>query len=106
MKTAATALALAVLTNPAAAQAVYESSDGERFRMIENRDGFVMTGPGETIYLGRSCDAFSTQAGAGSWDWANGGFCVSLAAKSICFPRQEVTLGQFDHDISACRMGE
>ena len=104
MKYVAAAIILAFVSGPAAAQAFRETSSGERYLMSDNEHGYVLTAPNETIYLGRSCDAFSTTSGTGYWDWANGGFCVSLSEKSICFPRQDVGAGQIDHDIFQCRM--
>lgn len=106
MKALLSLLLLGTLTLPAAAQSVRETADGERFLLTNNRHGFVLTGVEETIYLGRSCNAFSARAGAGagSWAWADGGFCVTIASDGLCFPRQDVGYGLHDHDIGNCRM--
>lgn len=84
------------------------SSDGHEYTLSCNGDGYVMgslypvvrfVGSGaatqtvtgtETLYLGRSCDAYSKSLGTGSWCWANGGFLVSFPAIQIGFPRQEL----------------
>ncbi len=104
MQYIAAALMMLLSVTAATAQALHETSDGQTYQMTDNEHGYVLSAPGETIYLGKSCDAFSTTAGAGFWEWANGGFCVNLAEKSICFPRKDVGAGQIDHDISACMM--
>jgi len=104
MKNTLASILLFFVANSVVAQGVRETSDGQRYLMTSNAHGYVLTGPDETIYLGRSCDAVSTTSGSGSWDWANGGFCVSLETRSICFPRQDVGDGQHDHDIEECRM--
>lgn len=44
----------------------------------------------ETLYLGRSCDAYLKPYGYGSWCWANGGFVAEFDEERIGFPRQEL----------------
>ena len=71
--------------------ASYAGSDGQRYSSAPNSSGVVMRAAnGITLYLGRSCDAFSPQYGAGSWSWANGGFTVRFPRKTIGFGRQEL----------------
>lgn len=44
----------------------------------------------ETLYLGRSCDAFHSVLGSGTWCRANGGFKADISGITIGFPRQEL----------------
>ncbi|KIC43854.1 hypothetical protein RA28_19710 [Ruegeria sp. ANG-S4] len=79
-----------ILAIPTMAQA-YISSDGVQYTATRNEHGAVLNGEnGDLIYLGKRCDAVDPDAGKGSWSWANGGFCVNLPARKICFARQEV----------------
>lgn len=59
------------------------------FRFIENGAASTIEEGIETIYLGRSCDAFTKTFGEGQWGWANGGFIATFDRFSIGFPRQE-----------------
>lgn len=97
-----------VAATVAVAQPAQVSSEGHKYALTCNANGYVMTsrnpvvrrvGSGaeshfvtgtETIYLGRSCDAFHATFGAGSWCWGNGGFVVELPGGRIGFPRQEL----------------
>lgn len=44
----------------------------------------------ETLYLGRSCDAYLKPYGYGEWCWANGGFRAAFDEGDIGFARQEL----------------
>ena len=84
-------------------------SDGHEYSSSCNPDGYVLTslypisravGQGamtkyvkgiETIYLGRSCDAFHPLYGSGTWCWANGGFVAEFAEARFGFARQELS---------------
>ena len=44
----------------------------------------------ETLFLGRSCDAYLKPFGYGSWCWGNGGFVAEFDEDRIGFPRQEL----------------
>lgn len=82
------------------------SSDGHSYKMICNENGFVLTSEYptariiengvlseviegiETVYLGKTCDAFTQAFGEGTWGLANGGFAVNFDDFRIGFPRQ------------------
>ncbi|MDH3262439.1 MAG: hypothetical protein OEM24_00405 [Paracoccaceae bacterium] len=101
---------LLCIATPAAAQEfLYVSSDGDEYRASENEHGgaltslypkarFIEAGAEsrvvrgiETIYFGRSCDAFTEAFGQGTWNWSNGGFRVTFDnGKILGFPRQEI----------------
>lgn len=84
-------------------------SGGHEYSSSCNPDGYVLTslypvvremGQGamtqhisgiESIYLGRSCDAFHPLYGDGSWCWANGGFVAEFAEARFGFARQELS---------------
>ncbi len=105
-----------ILASAAAAETVlYLSSDGALFNYETNRHGAVMTSveppsdsivvatdeapavpPGEVIYLGRACDAFSKQFGEGSWQSTDGGFFVEFGDLRVAFPGQDITLVRGD----------
>ena len=83
------------------------SGDGHAYDVTCNANGFVLTSLHpvyrfiengalstieegiETIYLGKSCDAFTSTFGEGHWGWANGGYLASFDSFRIGFPRQE-----------------
>lgn len=83
------------------------SGDGHAYEVTCNENGFVLTSLHpvyrfiengalssieegvETIYLGKSCDAFTETFGTGTWGRANGGFLATFDRFSIGFPRQE-----------------
>ncbi|MDP5085057.1 MAG: hypothetical protein NWQ23_06515 [Yoonia sp.] len=109
-------LTMMILGSAAAAQNVlYLSSDGALFNYETNRHGAVMTSveppdanmvvasdttpavaPGQVIYLGRACDAFSKQLGEGSWRATEGGFFVEFGDLRVAFPGQELGLVRGD----------
>lgn len=117
MKILQLTLVLIAIISPATVFS-YVSSEGHEYGRSCNADGYVlasrypvtrMVGSGanalpksgiETLYLGKSCDAYSKLFGAGKWCWANGGFLVEFGNESLGFPRQELycasneTLGQ------------
>lgn len=82
------------------------SSDGHSYQVTCNESGFILTSTYpvsrfiengvlstvregiETIYLGKSCDAFTEAYGAGTWGFANGGYAVSFEDYRVGFPRQ------------------
>lgn len=82
------------------------SSDGHSYQMTCNDNGFVLTSVYptarfidkgvaseviegfETIYLGKSCDAYHEVFGNGTWGIANGGFVASFDNNRVGFPRQ------------------
>lgn len=86
----------------------YVSSDGHEYNSACNANGYVLTslypvaravGYGastehvsgiETLYLGKSCDAYTKGFGSGTWCWANGGFLADFGGLSVGFPRQEL----------------
>ncbi|WP_209940172.1 hypothetical protein [Ruegeria sp. HKCCE4148] len=79
-----------ILAVPEMAQA-YTSSDDVQYTASVNEHGAILNGEnGDLIYLGKSCDAVDPKVGKGSWSWANGGFCVNLPTKEVCFARQDV----------------
>ncbi len=43
-----------------------------------------------TIYVGKSCDAYSPQFGKGTWEQFNGGFFITFKNESFAFGRQEM----------------
>ena len=99
----------------------YTSSDGHDYDVTCNESGMVLessrevsrfVGQGantrivtgiEKIYLGKSCDAFHTVFGAGSWGWANGGIRAEFAEYFIGFPRQELFCPVFEGDYTCNR---
>ena len=44
----------------------------------------------ETLYLGRSCDAFHRLFGVGKWCWTDQGFGAEFIEQSIWFPEQQL----------------
>ena len=60
---------------------------------------------GLIIYVGKDCDAFSKRYGKGGWEWANGGFIVSLQNAYFAFGRQEVWMEHVpDINMTKCEM--
>ncbi|HTU12473.1 MAG TPA: hypothetical protein VMG08_16400 [Allosphingosinicella sp.] len=90
IKTIMALVAGALLAAPAAAQSQdYVQSGGGSWRAEENAHGAVLRRGGATLYLGRSCDAWSPRWGRGRWGYANGGWLVAFPGRRIGFPRQE-----------------
>jgi len=99
--------ALALLA--AAPQAYGYTADGIDYDVACNASGYVLTSKQpvtrmvptpvdaepvvgiETIYLGKSCDAFHALYGTGKWCWANGGFLAEFPRHSFGFGRQELS---------------
>ena len=73
----------------ASSLAGYVDGFGVAYTMKKNQHGVVLKSKKATLYLGKSCDAYSPQFGKGTWSWANGGVLVELEKKKIGFPRQE-----------------
>ena len=83
-------------------------ADGMEYEISCNADGYVLTSkypvtrmigagidmravPGiETIYFGKSCDAYHKLFGKGKWCWANGGFIAEFPTHTFGFGRQEL----------------
>ncbi len=102
------AFLIGMATAGAAQSKQYLSTGGSWFSFEENQHGAVLKsieqstavaapdGPkidvGDILYLGRSCDAFSTDFGEGSWKWTNGGFIVEFPAGRITFPGQVIDI--------------
>lgn len=89
----------------------YISSGGGMFSYTENRYGAVLEVTerqldemltdssiqpqlkvGDTLYLGRACDALSLDYGQGSWMATEGGFIVTVGEERILFPGQIIPL--------------
>lgn len=101
-------LAVAMVSTPHSPAAAVVS-DGHEYETTCTDDGYRldsmypvtrMMGEGagthpvsgkETIYLGRSCDAYHKLYGTGSWCWANGGFLAEFTDHKFGFPRQELS---------------
>ena len=85
------------------------TADGKEYDASCNADGYVLTSkypvtrmigtgvdtqavPGiETIYFGKSCDAYHKLFGKGKWCWANGGFLAEFPDHTFGFGRQELS---------------
>lgn len=90
----------------------YLSGDGVLFDYTLNRHGVVLTArekadgifldtdssdpvarPGDVVYLGRACDAFSETLGEGRWSATEGRFRVSFHRAELAFPGQDIDAG-------------
>ncbi|WP_446008492.1 hypothetical protein [Candidatus Electrothrix sp.] len=69
--------------------AAYVDGSGIEYTTTKNEHGVIFKANNVTLYLGKSCDAYSPQFGRGSWAWANGGVMVKLEKKEIGFPHQD-----------------
>lgn len=101
---AISAIGIAV-SGPVQAQQARVSATGHTYMVRTNTHGAILTSrypvvrlpeglnPGfdgiEILYLGTDCDSYSDRFGAGSWEWANGGFSVIFANETVGFPRQD-----------------
>ena len=83
-------LIVTILMSPVAFGYDYDYVDGYGviYKSSSNKHGVILKSARTTIYLGKSCDAFSAQYGWGTWGWANGGVRVEMKKKIIGFPRQ------------------
>jgi hypothetical protein len=108
------------LAGSAGAQSLqYLSTDGAVFAYEKNKHGAVLTSiesleeplfanggdsvgspPGDILYIGRSCDAFSKDYGSGNWSWTNGGFIIEFPDIRVAFPGQAIDLAPGNR----CRM--
>lgn len=98
-------------TTAAAQNQQFLSSDGATFLYETNKHGAVLTSveppvggivaispsepavaPGQVLYLGRSCDAFSRKFGEGRWTVTEGGFFIEFGDLRVLFPGQEIDL--------------
>ena len=85
------------------------SADGALFDYETNQHGAVLTSvephqggivaaegtapavkPGQVLYLGRACDAFSRKFGEGRWSVTDGGFFIEFGTLSVLFPGQQI----------------
>ena len=73
---------------PATAQEFFTSSDGYNYWSETNPSGIVLRNRGETIYLGKSCDAMIPGVGKGYWTWDGRGTLVLVGRYTVYFPRQ------------------
>lgn len=100
------------LAGSAGAQSLqYLSTDGAVFDYEKNKHGAVLTSmeplseplivdggdgvriqPGDILYIGRACDAFSKEYGNGNWSWTNGGFIIEFPDIRVAFPGQAIDL--------------
>lgn len=71
----------------------YTAGSGVTYTLSLNQHGGVLSAENDKLYLGRNCDAYSTEHGKGSWGWANGGFIITFENLSVGFPRQEIEIG-------------
>lgn len=87
----------------------YTSTDGHGYKLSCNANGYVLTSKYPTerlidngsklivkrgiekIFLGKSCDAYTTAFGDGTWAWEPGGFGVDFADYVILFPQATLT---------------
>ena len=97
-----TAIAAVMFSSAAMADiTTRRDSSGVPYSVEENANGIVLRSLlGETLYLGKDCDAFHTEFGSGSWGWSNAGFGASFAKNAIGFERQDVPGGS---DYWKCR---
>ncbi|MGG7565140.1 hypothetical protein ACQ5SO_03120 [Rhodovulum sp. DZ06] len=68
-------------------------------RFFEGGANSRVTDGRETLYLGKSCDAYHAEFGEGRWCWANGGFRAEFADTIFGFPRQEISCPDGDIDL-------
>lgn len=80
---------LCAIATTALSQTVYISSDGIAYVGEQNEHGGKLSRTREIFYLGNDCDLLTSDGVHGFWEWANGGFCLTMPQRSICFPRQE-----------------
>lgn len=65
------------------------TGDGNmQFDVEYNQHGAVLSSEKLKIYLGQSCDAYSSIYGYGHWGQANGGMIISFPDRTLGFPRQ------------------
>ena len=83
-----TAAVYILVANPALAQELFTSSDGYTYWSETNSSGVVLRNRGETIYLGKSCDAMIPGVGKGYWTWDGRGTLVLVGRYTVYFPRQ------------------
>jgi len=72
-----------------------------------NANGYVITATqgtfaGAPVYLGKSCDAFHTAHGNGTWCWQNNGINVKLPTGNWLLARVELTCQNAALDEMAC----
>lgn len=80
--------AATVLWAQGAAAQMLVSSDGVFYAETVNNDGTILRGLGETIYLGRGCDALIEGLGRGDWWWSRRGTVVAIGRYRVLFPDQ------------------
>ena len=96
------------------------TSDGNEYDLTCNANGYVLRSQDrvshsferdgrtrtvtrrETLYLGRSCDAFHRTFRVGKWCWTERGFGAEFVEKSFWFPEQKL-LCPGDHPLNEHR---
>lgn len=92
---------LASLASLAIAQDTsYVDGEGDVYTSRRDRSGIVLDSFFTTIRLTPACEASSPRYGTGTWGWANGGFVVTFADRTVGFARQQIDLDN-DH---GCRL--
>lgn len=76
--TMSVAVALTALT--------FSLSQAAGYSVEYNQHGAILRNDSETVYLGTSCDAASSQYGSGSWRQGSTGLTVRFSDKSLEFP--------------------
>ena len=87
LRRVAMAMVAAAWAQVAAAE-VFVSADGAIYAGSVNESGTVLRGRGETIYLGRACDALVDGLGYGRWGWSSAGTLVMIGRHTVVFPQQ------------------
>lgn len=93
-KTILTAAALMLSVNSALAIEDMQTDDGIIYEQTLNKHGAVLRAKGHpTLYVGKDCDAASSDGLKGSWSWANAGSGINVGAKVYWFPGQVPEVG-------------
>ncbi|MFQ6553184.1 hypothetical protein AAD018_012680 [Aestuariibius insulae] len=87
----------------------YTSTEGREYGLNCNRNGYVLTPnqpviPSGTLYLGRSCDAFSDVLGEGEWVRGRAGFRIDFEDRAISFPQQALSCPQPRSYDTSCQL--
>ena len=88
-----TAIFISILFNTLVdAYPLITGDDNRQFDVEYNQHGAVLSSEKLKIYLGRSCDAYSSVYGYGHWGQANGGMLLFFPNRTLGFPRQGIYL--------------